>query len=183
MGLTARPRDRWIPWAVAVVAATSVYAVAVAMTGGFKFSLGTLRFSSHSWARPAAIALIGAVALTMRARGAIAGYVGRIAAALESTTFCRTAVVAAGIWTLAVGIAFGTFASGGADSYGYVGQARLLAHGRLTDTIPVSADFTWPNVDYTFTPLGFTKGTRPGVIAPIYPPGFPLLLAPFSALV
>ena len=136
MGLTARPRDRWIPWAVAVVAATSVYAVAVAMTGGFKFSLGTLRFSSHSWARPAAIALIGAVALTMRARGAIAGYVGRIAAAVESTTFCRTAVVAAGIWTLAVGIAFGTFASGGADSYGYVGQARLLAHGRLTDTIP-----------------------------------------------
>ena len=144
MGLTARPRDRWIPWAVAVVAATSVYAVAVAVTGGFKFSLGTLRFSSHSWERPAAIALIGAVALTMRVRGAIAGYVARTAAAVESTTFCRTAVVAAGIWTLAVGIAFGTFASGGADSYGYVGQARLLAHGRLTDTVPVSAEFTWP---------------------------------------
>jgi hypothetical protein len=182
MGLTARPSDRWIPWAVAVVAATSVYAVAVAVTGGFKFSLGTLRFSSHSWERPAALALIGAAALTMRARGAIARYVGSLATAVESMTFCRMAAVAAGIWTLAVGIGFGTFASGGADSYGYVGQARLLAHGRLTDAIPVSADFAWPNVDYTFTPLGFTKGTRPGVIAPIYPPGFPLLLAPFSAL-
>ena len=89
-------------------------------------------------------------------------------------------VLVAAIWTLSVGIGFGTFAIGGADSYGYVGQARLLAHGKLTDTIPVSRDYQWPNVDYTLTPLGFTKGTSPGVIAPLYPPGLPLLLAPFS---
>jgi 4-amino-4-deoxy-L-arabinose transferase-like glycosyltransferase len=89
-------------------------------------------------------------------------------------------VLVAAIWTLSVGIGFGTFASGGADSYGYVGQARLLAHGKLTDTIPVSRDYQWPNVEYTLSPLGFTKGTSPGVIAPLYPPGLPLLLAPFS---
>src|SRR4029079_17403425 len=89
------------------------------------------------------------------------------------------AVIAA-IWTLSIGIGFGTFASGGADCCGYCGQARLLSHGRLTDTIPVSRDYQWPNVEYTLTPLGFTKGQSPGVIAPLYPPGLPLLLAPFS---
>src|SRR3954452_10558978 len=112
MGLTARPGDRWIPWTVAVVAATSAYAVVVAVTGGFKLSLGILRFSSHSWERPAAIAAIGAIALAIRARGPIATSVRGLATAVESMAFCRVLVAAAGFWTLAVGIAFGTFASG-----------------------------------------------------------------------
>ena len=47
-----------------------------------------------------------------------------------------------------IGLGYGTFANGGADSYGYVGQAQLLAQGKLTDTIPVSRDYQWPNVDY-----------------------------------
>jgi len=57
----------------------------------------------------------------------------------------------------------------------------LLAHGHLTDTLPLSAGFTWPDVEYTLTPLGFTAGRTPGVIAPKYPPGLPLLLAPLAA--
>jgi hypothetical protein len=112
----------------------------------------------------------------------MASLAGKLATRLDSTSLSRPIAIAAAIWAVAIGIGFGTFANGGADSYGYVGQARLLAEGRLTDTIPISRDYQWPNVDYTLTPLGFTKGQGPGVIAPLYPPGLPLLLAPFSKL-
>lgn len=182
MGPTARFRDRWIPWTAALVGAIAAYAVAVALTGGFKVRVGGFRFSSHSWERPAVIAAIGAIALAIAARARIAVISRSLAVTLESPSVSRGVAVGATIWALAVGIGFGTFAIGGADSYGYVSQARLLAEGRLTDTIPVSRDYEWPEVEYTMTPLGFKKGQHRGEIAPTYPPGFPLLLAPFSAV-
>jgi dolichyl-phosphate-mannose-protein mannosyltransferase len=182
MGLTERLRERWRTVTVAVVAATSVYAFVVWFTGGYRITVAGLRLSSHSWQRPAAVAAIGFVILTAAARAQIAAALRGLTEALDSPAFARWPAAIAVGWTLAVGIGFGTFANGGADSYGYVGQARLLADGRLTDTIPVSRDYQWPNVEYTLTPLGFTKGQSPGVIAPIYPPGLPLLLAPFAAV-
>ena len=180
--MTAHVRDRLIAWMTAVVGVTAAYASAVALTGGFKISIAGFRFSSHAWERPAVVAGLGAIVLAGLARARIAAVSIRLAAILESSGFARSLVASAAIWTLAIGIGYGTFASGGADSYGYVGQARLLAHGRLTDTIPVSPDYQWPDVEYTLTPLGFTKGQSPGVIAPQYPPGLPLLLAPLSAV-
>jgi len=180
MGPITRRPDRWLAWAIAVVALTAAYAVAVAVTGGFKVYLAGFRFSSQSWQRPATIAAIGAAAVAAAARARIAAASTQLGARAQSSRGSSWIVLLAAIWTLSVGIGFGTFASGGADSYGYVAQARLLAHGRLTDTIPVSREYQWPNVEYTLTPLGFTKGKAPGVIAPLYPPGLPLLLAPFS---
>lgn len=180
MGRVTRLPDRWLAWAIAIVALTGGYAAAVALTGGFKFYLGGFRFSSQSWQRPATIAAIGAVIVAVASRARIAAAATYLGTRVQSSKFSDWIVAVAAIWTLSVGIGFGTFASGGADSYGYVGQARLLAHGKLTDTIPVSRDYRWPNVEYTLTPLGFTKGTSPGVIAPLYPPGLSLLLAPFS---
>jgi dolichyl-phosphate-mannose-protein mannosyltransferase len=180
--MTAPVRDRWLLWGVVLVGATATYAVAVALTGGFKFTIAGLRFSSHSWERPAVVAAIGAIGLAITVRNWIADLSRNLAGTIESLPVARVAVGAAALWAVAAGIGFGTFANGGADSYGYVGQARLLAHGRLTDTIPVSHEYQWPDVDYTLTPLGFTKGRHPGEISPMYPPGLPLLLAPFSAL-
>jgi hypothetical protein len=180
MGPITRRPDRWLVWAIAAVALTGAYAVAVAVTGGFKVYLGGFRFSSQSWERPATIAAIGAAAVAAAARARIAAASTHLGARAQSSRGSSWIVLLAAIWTLSVGIGFGTFASGGADSYGYVAQARLLAHGRLTDTIPVSREYQWPDVEYTLTPLGFTKGKSPGVMAPLYPPGLPLLLAPFS---
>jgi 4-amino-4-deoxy-L-arabinose transferase-like glycosyltransferase len=175
-------RERWLPWGIALVGATTVYAIALALTGGFRISVAGVRLSSHSWERPAAVAAIGAIALVIATRAQIVATSRTLAVGLESPLACLSVVGAAAIWTVAIGISCGTFANGGADSYGYVGQARLLAQGRLTDTIPVSREYQWPNVDYTLTPLGFTKGRHAGEISPMYPPGLPLILAPFSAL-
>jgi hypothetical protein len=115
------------------------------------------------------------------ARTRVTALVTRAARALESVRAAAILAAGATAWAFVAGIAFGTFAIGGADSYGYVGQARLVAEGRLTDTVPVSADYTWPDVAATFTPLGFTPGLSPGVIAPKYPPGLALLMAPLAA--
>ena len=174
--------DRWIAWTIALVAITGTYAAIVAVTGGFKVSIAGFRLSSHSWLRPALVAAAGAVVLAIAARAQIVAALRRLSTVLESSRHAGWLAAATAVWTLSIGIGFGTFASGGADSYGYVGQARLFAHGKLTDTIPVSPDYQWPNVEYTLTPLGFTKGQSPGVIAPLYPPGLPMILAPFAAI-
>jgi hypothetical protein len=167
---------------MAATALAGVYAIAVAWSGGFTLHLGRVRMRSHSWVRPALLALAGAGVLVYSARPYVTGFVTRAARTLESVRAAAVLAAAASAWAFVAGTAFGTFAIGGADSYGYVAQARLFAEGRLTDTVPVSADYTWPDVAATFTPLGFTPGLAPGVIAPRYPPGLSLLMAPLAAL-
>ena len=156
--------DRWIAWTIALVAVTGSYATIVALTGGFKVSIAGFRLSSHSWQRPALVAAAGVIVLAIAARAQIVAALRRLSTVLESSRQAGWLVAAAAVWTLSIGIGFGTFSNGGADSYGYVGQARLFAHGKLTDTIPVSSDYQWPNVEYTLTPLGFTKGQSPWFI-------------------
>lgn len=167
---------------MAVTAAVALYALAVALTGGFDVRVAGVRVRSHAWMRPAIVAAASAVLLISVARFRVAALLARAWTAAEAPPVGRALVGAAMAWTLATGVLFGTFASGGADSYGYVGQARLLAGGRLTDTIPLNAAFRWPDAEATLTPLGFTRGQSPGVIAPKYPPGLPLLLAPLTAI-
>ena len=181
MGSTTPPRDRWPAWLLAAVTILAAYALALAWSGGFTFRLAGIPIRSHSWERPALLAGLGAIVLALTARDKVAAISARAWRVLESARFETALTVAAMTWTLGAGIGFGTFASGGSDSYGYVGQARLFLQGRLTDTVPLRAEYTWPNVEATLTPLGFTVGKPPGVIAPKYPPGLPLLFAPLAA--
>jgi 4-amino-4-deoxy-L-arabinose transferase-like glycosyltransferase len=83
---------------------------------------------------------------------------------------------------LAVSLAYGTFAAGGADSYGYLSQAELFARGRLVESLPAEPGFSWPNRRATLTPLGFTPWRGGEGMAPTYPPGLPLLMAPLTLL-
>jgi hypothetical protein len=168
-------------WLLAAIAIGAVYAITVAFTGGFDLRIAGVRLRSHSWVRPAMLALAGAILLIAVARARIGAMSAETWRAVASPTVTPWLVIPALLWTLAAGVGFSTFAIGGADSYGYVGQAKLLAQGHLTDTVPFSPDYTWPDVEATLTPLGFTIGRPPGVIAPKYPPGLPLLLAPLAA--
>lgn len=181
VGRTTRAPDRRVVWLLAAVTIAAVYTLTIALTGGFSVQVAGIRLRSHSWVRPALVVLAGVAVLVLTARELVSPIFVHLSRVLESARFATWLALAALAWALAAGVGFGTFACGGADSYGYVGQARLLAHGHLTDTIPLSADYTWPDVEYTLTPLGFTAGRTPGVIAPKYPPGLPLLLAPLAA--
>ena len=84
-------------------------------------------------------------------------------------------------------VAFGTYAAflvrnisdaaGGADSSGYLNEARLLARGTprvrvgLVDQLHVD-----PALTVVFTPLGFNASPN-GTMTPVYPPGLPLMQA------
>jgi hypothetical protein len=179
---TARGFGRLETAIAAVTVAVAAYALIVAWTGGFDARLAGVRIRSRQWERPALIAVGGSAWLLylVRRRAAVA-----LVRVWHVTDGARGASVLAGVaaaWTLAAGLFFGTFASGGADSYGYVGQARLLVNGRLSDTIPMRTGFVWPDARATLIPLGFTAGGAPGVIVPKYPPGLPLLMAPLAAI-
>ncbi|MEO8078354.1 MAG: hypothetical protein ABI818_18650, partial [Acidobacteriota bacterium] len=173
VGRTERPAGGAIAWLLAATAALAVYAAAVAWTGGYDLRLGGLRLRSHSWWRPALVSGALAALLIGLARKQVAYALALSWAAVDSPRAARLVVLLAVAWTLAAGLLFGTFASGGADSSGYASEARLIAQGRLTDTIPMTPAFTWPDAEATLTPLGFTRGRSPGVIAPKYPPGLP----------
>jgi hypothetical protein len=156
----------------------ALYTAVVATTGGFEFRLSGVRLRSHSWIRPALAAAALAVlsgALAHRRVAALSRWTWRL---LDSQTTARVLTIAAVAWVAVAGIRYGTFAVGGSDSYGYVSQAALLAQGRLTDRVPVDPSYDWYLAHLTLTPLGYAPTAEPGAIAPTYPPGLSLLMAP-----
>lgn len=84
--------------------------------------------------------------------------------------------------TLVAGIRYGTFAAEGSDAYGYLSQARLWAAGTLRVEQPWMNEMSWPDRDWSFTPLGYRPGARAGTIVPTYPAGLPMLMAAFERL-
>jgi hypothetical protein len=157
-----------------------VYAMAIAITGGFTLQIAGLRVRSHSWERPVLVAVAAGAAAILMARSRAAALWAHAASVIASQGFATGLALTAAAWALTAGIAFGTFAVGGADSSGYAVQARLFAEARLTDRMVVDATFDWPDTAATLTPLGFTAAATPGEIAPLYPPGLPLLLSPLE---
>jgi hypothetical protein len=76
----------------------------------------------------------------------------------------------------------GVFA-GGADSSGYLNNARLLAEGRVTapmQRVPDPRPETLPS--YTDVPLGFSPNRDHVTLNPVYPLGLPLLIAGMTLL-
>jgi hypothetical protein len=88
------------------------------------------------------------------------------------------AIAVAGALSLAAyGIAFGSFAVGGADSYGYVNQAYDWVSGRLPKPIPLTVTLPFEFSDPMQVPLGYRVGQQPHTMVPTYAPGLPLLMA------
>ena len=86
----------------------------------------------------------------------------------------KAAIAAAAIVAVAYCIVIGRnidFAVGGADSSGYMNEARMLASGRLSIPIQPLRDLRLdPSLGRVFSPLGFIA--RPdGTIVPTYPAG------------
>jgi hypothetical protein len=181
-GRTVRNPSRLASWLLAATLAAAAYAAVVIVTGGFDTRLAGIRLRSRDWVRPAAVAAAGAAWLLYASRRPLAAASTRAWERIDEGSGSRILAGLAMAWTLAAALAFGTFAVGGADSYGYAAQARLLLEGRLTDTIRLEPSFRWPDAPATLIPLGFTASRRVNVIAPRYPPGLPLLMALFGAI-
>ena len=169
---------------LALAAIVGAFAVFVALTGGIDTRIGGIPVRSRSWDRPAVIAAFLAAAGALAYWREILAFLRRCVDPLVRTVrwMFGALPLAAICWAGIAAIAFGTFAAGGSDSYGYISQAELLADGKLTYTVPRNPAFTWPDVPRTLMPLGYTRGTRPDTLAPIYAPGLPLLMAPLAML-
>jgi hypothetical protein len=168
--------------ALAAAVSAGVYAAAIAATGGFEIEAAGLSIRSHAWGRPALLSILFAVLFVVTARASLARGFARAWPVLDTRAAALALTGAAVIWTAAAGLRFGTFAAGGGDSYGYVSQAQLLAEGRLTDRVPLDPSYHWYIAHQTLTPLGFRPMREPGAIAPTYPPGLPLLMAPAARM-
>ncbi len=176
-----RPRRASLLWLIGAV--LLAYSVAIAVTGGIDVVLLGLRIRSRTWQRPAllAIACLATVAIADRRRASVLARRARAAAARMWVTSIhaispRAVAATATLWTLGVGLVFRTCIAGGADSSGYLSQARLLSHGRSVDDRRLPA--SWPDGIGTLAPLGFRPTPDGRQLAPIYPPGYPLLMAP-----
>jgi dolichyl-phosphate-mannose-protein mannosyltransferase len=168
--------SRWIPWPPALALAALTAWIVLAVTGGFSWRVGRIVLSAHDPRLALAIAAAAAaVCAAPPVRRVLPHVVSSWWPAL--TRVSSRVALAASIATLYAGIHWGSFVAGGADSYGYVSQAHLWARGELRVFQPIALMVSWPESDWTFSPLGYRPGRRSGFIVPTYSPGLPLLMA------
>lgn len=92
------------------------------------------------------------------------------------------ALFIAGLLT-AVSIAQGGFVPGGTDSSAYVAAGDQWRRGDLFRAKAVSLWAAWPNAIESTVPVGYRPGVVSGTEVPIYPPGFPLMIAAAASIV
>jgi hypothetical protein len=182
-------RWRYAPAIWIAGAALFAYSIAIGLGGGIDFTIAGIRVRSRTWQRPALIGLICIAVVAVVDRRYAWGAAGRIArhvwagwSMLVAAVSPRTIALAAALWTIVAGLAFGTFIAGGADSSGYLNQARLFARGRLVDELRTAARPPLPDVGYKLAPLGYRPAPGQTRFSPTYPPGYPLLMAPGFAI-
>jgi Dolichyl-phosphate-mannose-protein mannosyltransferase len=156
--------------------ACAAYAVALYFTGGFESELFGTRIRSRGWERPAylSLALLTVAAGLFLRRSASAPVIW---GHLDSVHAGRALAAVGIVWALVAGVRFGTFSAGGSDSFGYISQAHLFSRADLTDQVPMRAEFTWRDAELSLIPLAYRPAAQPGRMAPVPPPGLPLILA------
>ncbi len=171
-----RFRHRLMQVSVVVSILAGSWALAVLLTGGLAFQLGSLHLSSRHALNPAILAVLSAVAAF---KLATRDEQRREWPSLVSSTIAVGAVVAI-VW---FGLSKGLFVAAASDAYGYVSQADLWARGDVIVQQPWAREMTWPNAANALAPLGY-RPHRPAAhgtdIVPIYSPGVPMLMAAFK---
>jgi hypothetical protein len=160
---------------IVISAALFIWAVAVAITGGFRIEIASIRISSRNASR---ILLFAALPAALAWRLA---YRDRLELWLQSRRrpLHRAAVIviaAASMGIVGVGIVFGSRTAAASDSSGYVSQSALWAERDLKIDQQFAAALPWPNAPDSLTPLGYRTGAG-GAMVPTYAPGVPLLMA------
>ena len=158
--------------ALCVIATTA--AALAALTGGYTFDILGLRVSMRAVTRPVVVAVAFGIAAVLAHR-----MVPGDRARPESVLRPAEGWWLAAVFALMIGVAtwnWGAHIGGGADSSGYLSQARLWRSGELRTATPLAHDLRLTHGQYPFTPLGYQPAGA-GMVVPGYPPGLPLLFA------
>jgi hypothetical protein len=153
-----------------------VWAVVAFFTGGVGWMLGPIRLSSRQPVRPLVLGLAIAGWYAWRYSRAAREADGRWLHGWVARVLPWTVPVAVVI-AVYLGVHYGSFAAAGSDSYGYVSQARLWLDGLPRVQQPWVQDFSWPNREWVFSPLGYRPFSPDGTIVPTYPAGLPMMMA------
>ena len=152
----------------------AIVAVVLAVSGGFRTTVGGFRISARSPLAASIAALLAGAAWYAIARrsGAIAADLAAAWRALErnATRIIGTVALVAAI----IASVFATRSAAGADASGYLSQAQMWSSSPFGHFEPlVTIDRTLD--DWLTTPLGWRPAA--GFQVPTYPPGLPLLMA------
>jgi len=171
--MSSRPRNSTL--LDALIAALLALAALVALTGGFEIALGSVTLRSHSAWR---ILIAAGVVIGIRAWVVSSSRRADPRSLIPDPVF----VALLTLIFLSIGYWFKYLLTtiGGADSYGYVSAARMLASGRLIEAAPIADWLSSPNRLALTSPLGWATAAGGGGISPTYPLGFPALMAIFS---
>jgi hypothetical protein len=164
-----------------IACAAPVWAVIAYATDGIRLNFWGVRLSATEPIRPLILGAVAAAFYVWRYSRVALDADGRWLLTLAR----RAAVVAVPLIILlgcVIGIQHGTFTAGGSDSYGYVSQASLWMNGSLRVQQPWVQQFSWPDREWTFAPLGYRPLSADGTIVPTYAPGLPILMAAFQGL-
>jgi hypothetical protein len=170
---------------LSLAALVTLLAAAIAATGGFTLTPGGFELSMHAVARP----VVAALALGSLGVWALIRH-GRTDINRMQVIAPRDAAFLAAVFAILIGSAVyagSAHIAGGADSSGYLSEARLWrAAGpfnlsALRTTTPIAREITPINRQYVFTPIGY-QPAGPAAIVPGYPPGLPIQFAIASAI-
>ncbi len=165
---------------IGVMIGALVLTVASVFGAGMSTSVAGIRVSARTLFRPVVVALVAALVAVWRSKRR-----ARQLTALWTATqrHATTIAVGMGIFVFAIAMRMSLFEARASDQYGYVSQAVLWAQGNLVAHQPLAEEAPWPDATWTFAPLGYRSGPLPATIVPTYPPGLPLIMAGFIALV
>ena len=164
----------------ALAAVGAALTIVLAVIGGFSTRLAGIRISARGALRPLLFTLLtGSLAVRLLSQAERQRLLERTARA--GTTLAPWLAAATAAVTLGIALAHGTRSAGGADSYGYLSQARLWLAGDLHVHEAVAGAARWPDAEWTFSPLGYRPAGNQTIV-PTYAPGLPLLMAAFTKI-
>ena len=168
---------------LAITATLVVVAVVIAVSGGFRTTVGGFRISARSPLAASLAALVAGAAWLALARRdrAIAADLEGAWRAIERHSSRLIGVIA--LIAAIVASMFATRSAAGADASGYLSQTRAWSWGLVPPIAVGGAEQVFRGFDdWITTPLGWRpleNGdiSSEGAQAPTYPPGLPMLMA------
>jgi hypothetical protein len=168
------PAYRVQRWLLGVAVITTAMLAVVVVSGGFSLDLGLLSIRVHNPLRPSLLAAASTIAYLIADRRRLPDHWRRLGDLVDRGA--TPIAIGLSVVALCLGVRFGTFSAGSADSYGYVSQADLWLAGSLVTDEPL-AHLPIADAELVFSPLGYRPATTPHHIVPTYAPGLPLLMA------
>ncbi|MCA1584750.1 MAG: glycosyltransferase family 39 protein, partial [Acidobacteria bacterium] len=172
LAVVARGRAAAVLAVLALIAA--IAAVYAACGGQLALTSGAIRISLRNPFNPTAAAALAATVAWMLDRHSAARAWARARALVDRSAPAMVGIVVAATFSTAV--SYGSFVAGGADSSGYLNQARSWRTLAFHEPHPLTG-VSWRHRANILSPLGFVPATDFGTIVPFYPPGFPILMA------